>query len=577
MLDLFSHLDSNDGYRALRDYQGDAVSAICKSLEEYQSTMAIMATGTGKTVVGADVAKHFKNTGRVFFLAHRDELINQAAKTIHQVTGIQPEIEKAEQWADLDKTRSPILVGSIQTLTGGLKGKGRMTRFRPDQFSLIIVDEAHHAPSETWTKVIDYFKTGKNTKILGLTATPKRTDELAMGRIFESCAYKFENIEASDAGWLVKPKSKIIYVEGLDFGDLSKVAGDFSSVELAALMCAEKPAHKVVTVALDIARGRRSLIFCVTVDHAIMTAEIYNRHEPGSAAVVYAKTPKDERRTILRRFRSGEIKYLCNCGVFTEGFDEPQVEVIVMARPTLSLLVYQQMLGRGLRPLPGILETCDDPASRIRAIAASQKQDCTVIDFTGNTGAHKLVSVADVLGGDYDSEVVDRVTQKIIGGDDSDIVQIMLEDEDRKRNDEIRLEQEERRSKIKAKSANYSSRVVDVMDIYDTDPIQQRGWDFVHMASDGQIEMISRMTGRRIDCSDWTRKQASALTRKLMASSRQKKATFGQRLALKKNGLPHDVKRETAASLLDACTYDGGWSIPPADVIETIMEAEASE
>ncbi len=208
------------GNITLRPYQQKAVTGIYREWNGYtddegqahppvNSTLLVLPTGTGKTVCIAEVIKR-RPPGKVMFVAHRSELIYQGKTTIEAVTGAVADIEKADLYAG----GSDIVIATVQTLCSGMGGDGRMIAFQPEQFSLLIYDEAHHSTSSTWMKVHEYFKGNPRLKMLGVTATPDRADEEALGKVFESVAFDYELPDAIHDGWLVPITAQSVYVAG---------------------------------------------------------------------------------------------------------------------------------------------------------------------------------------------------------------------------------------------------------------------------------------------------------------------------------------------------------------------------
>jgi superfamily II DNA or RNA helicase len=403
----------------LRDYQEKAINSLKVTLREHKSALVVMPTGTGKTIVFAKAVQLAKK--RALVIAHRDILVHQAADKIHTVTGQRPAIEMADLQSDEKSffNRSKVVVASVQTLNAG-SYRRRMDRFRPEDFSLLVVDEAHHACAPSYRRVIEKFaKAG--CKIIGVSATPDRADELALGQVFDSVAFKYEMSDAIDDGWLVPLDVHRVYVKSLDFSACRNVGSDFNQGDLGRIMEEEKNLHGVVVPTMEIAGDKKTVIFATRVAHAERMAEIINRTKPGSAATIEGKMPKDLRQKIIRDYVSGKIQYLVNVGIATEGFDVPGIACVVMARPTQSRSLYAQCCGRGTRPLTGILDGIEDPALRRQAIADSDKAKLTVIDFVGNAGRHSLMCAKDVLGGKH----VDWTEhgQPVIPADDSGYAQ----------------------------------------------------------------------------------------------------------------------------------------------------------
>lgn len=420
----------------LRGYQERAHAGIFEAWKKHTSTLAVMATGCGKTVVAAHVIKSIQ-PGRTMFLAHRNELLVQAKHKFEDVCDLEVEIEKAEMMAST-LIKAPIIVGSIQTQISGPAGKRRYTRFDPNDFSLLICDEAHHTASKSWKEVIAYYRQNPNLKVLGLTATPDRADEEALGQIFESVAFEYGILDAIQDGYLVDITQQYVSVGSLDYSHIRTTAGDLNEGDLSRVMEMEENIQGICQPTLEVMFAlppktlstvpvpewrtylanlnrtpRRTIVFTVSVAQSEMCCNIFSRAMDG-VEWVCGKTPKEKRKDTLERFAAGKTHLVANCGVLLEGFDNPGVEVISMGRPTKSRSLYTQAIGRSTRPLPGLVDGVETAEARRAAIAASPKPFCRILDFVGNSGRHKLVSCADVLGGKISEEAVEAAKAKAI-------------------------------------------------------------------------------------------------------------------------------------------------------------------
>ena len=403
----------------LRDYQQQAHDAVLAQWKNHQATLLVLPTGTGKTVVFTHVIEAMvRNGGRAMVLAHREELLHQAAEKIRHCTDLDVEIEQGLQRASNDwLKKAKVVVASTQTMLR------RGTRFDPAEFSVVVIDEAHHYVSPSWQGVVRHFLQNVKCKVLGVTATPDRGDQKALGRLFTSVAYKMEIQDAIDGGWLVPIHQKIVRVGAIDLSGVKTVAGDLRARDLADVMGAEKVLHPIVCATINEAAGRKTIVFAPPGFRREGTAafrvcdrltEMFNRYEPGSTALVTGRTPDDERRDILGRFSSGNIRRVVNVGVLTEGFDDPSIGVVAVARPTKSRALYAQMVGRGTRPLGGLVDGHGLAGARCEAIAGSAKPHITVLDFEGNSGRHKLVNALDILGGKHDADVIELARKRMI-------------------------------------------------------------------------------------------------------------------------------------------------------------------
>lgn len=406
-IDMFQGEKKKETHRGpkLRWYQEEAIAAIHTSLLANRSTLCVLPTGTGKTVLFSSICKSWD--GRVLVLAHRDELISQARETLQKATGEFVGTEKAEYRAGNER----LVVASIQTI------HRRLDLFGKDHFALIIVDEAHRAIATSYLKVFDYFT---SAKVLGVTATPDRSDEKAMGKVFDDVAYVMDIEDGIDSGYLVPVRGKEVFVEEVDLSNVSTSAGDLAQGELDQEML--KATESVVRKTYELAGSEQVIIFTPGVASAHAMCDRMNEMAPGKAIAIDGTTEPEKRKRLVTGFKTGQYQFLFNCAVATEGFDAPSTSIVVMARPTKSRSLYAQCVGRSTRVLPGTVDHIDGKdrgAERRAAIAASKKTHATILDFVGNSGRHSLVGPVDVLGGSYTEEEVKLAKKKVKEGEES--------------------------------------------------------------------------------------------------------------------------------------------------------------
>jgi len=540
----------------LRPYQQRAVDGVLAAHSEgKRSTLIVMPTGTGKTVTFAHVVAHFTANGkRAIVIAHRSELIHQAAEKILAVTGHTCDIEMADQLADSNRFwQSPCIVATVQTLNAA----GRLGRFNPADFGLVITDEAHHATSKSYRTVIAHFS---NAFHLGVTATPDRSDEEALGKVFESVAYSYEIEEAIADGYLVPIYTKAIEVQSLDFTNVRTTAGDLNGADLAAVMESEKNLHAVAGPLVREAEYRRTLVFASSVAHAERLAEIINRIAPQSARWICGATPKDERAALLAGFTAGEFQFLVNVGVFTEGFDEPTLEMVAIARPTKSRSLYAQMVGRGTRTLPGVSDGAGEGAERLDRIRASNKPSLLVLDFVGASGRHKLVSAADILGGNYtDDEVHEAESiarERTKAGSSSDVTENLKEA--RARVEARKVAEAAKRRSVLAQ-VTYSTREVKAFDTFSVEPYRERAYEAGKLPSEPMIALLAKFGVP--DANKMTFAQAKGMIGTLLSRKQAGLATYKQCKILKARGIDgSSIKFEDARTSIDAIAAREGWS-----------------
>ncbi len=434
-------------YQRAAVWGGDGHPGIVAALAEHGRTMADVATGLGKTVVMGLVADHHLTTTDtgVMLVAHREELIFQAAAELEPILGFRPDIEMGELVAD---PRARCVVGSVQTLFGDR----RLSRFDPARFGLLMVDECHHAvlSNKTYAKPLDRFK---DAKLLGVTATSRRAEDAngrvaALGNTFGSLAYRMGIREAVEGGWLVPVSQHTVRIDSLDISEVGTRAGDLDGGQLGRAMTGdERVTAEIAAAVIEHCGTAPTLVFSCPrpkgepVGQGEQLANVLNGLRPGSAVFLSGETPPDDRRRQLRRFEGGEYPYLVGCSLFTEGFNVPQIANVVMARPTKSIVYYTQAIGRGTRTLRGVLTPAlseSTEGERRSVIAASGKPRLTVYDFAGNSGRHKLISAADIFAGEQAGEACRKVKEKGQAGPVDVLALLEQEEKAERRANELR-------------------------------------------------------------------------------------------------------------------------------------------
>lgn len=321
----------------LRPYQEQAKKAILKSWKEYQRSLLVLPTGTGKTIVFSKVAEERVKAGKVLIMAHREELLSQAADKIWKSCRIPCSLEKAESTC-LDSS-DPITVGSVQTLMS----ERRLSRFDPGYFQTIIVDEAHHALSDSYQRVLNHFN---GAKVLGVTATPDRGDKKNLGQYFENLAYEYSLLDAINEGYLCKIKAQTIPLQ-IDLNQVKISQGDYQAGDLGDAL---EPYLEQIADAMTDYMERKTVVFLPLVATSQKFCRMLN-DRGFRACEVNGNSP--DRAQILQDYEDGKYNVICNSMLLTEGWDCPSVDCIVVLRPTKVRSLYCQMVGRGTRLAPG--------------------------------------------------------------------------------------------------------------------------------------------------------------------------------------------------------------------------------
>lgn len=362
----------------LRPYQQEAKEAVFLQWESIDRTLLVLPTGCGKTIVFAKVTEECVRQGsRVLILAHRGELLEQAADKLAKATGLGCATEKAEESCLGSWFR--VTVGSVQTM---MREK-RLSQFPDDYFDTIIIDEAHHCLSDSYQRVLAHFP---EAKVLGVTATPDRGDMRSLGQYFQTLAYEYTLPKAIKEGYLSPIKALTLPLK-LDLSGVGVQAGDFKTQELATAL--DPYLYQIADEMCDYCRDRKTVVFLPLVKTSQKFRDILK--EKGFRAAEVNGDSRD-RAEVLEAFDQGSYNVLCNSMLLTEGWDCPSVDCIIVLRPTKIRSLYSQMVGRGTRLHPG-------------------KDHLLLLDFLWHTERHELCHPASLIC--TDDEVARKMTANI--------------------------------------------------------------------------------------------------------------------------------------------------------------------
>jgi hypothetical protein len=305
----------------------------------------------------------------MLILAHREELLTQAKEKLEWSNpNLTVEIEQADKHAG----QVDVVIASVPTL--GRDSSDRIKKFSPEYFKTIVVDEAHHAAAPSYRRILDYFN---SSLTLGVTATPQRSDNTRLTDVFDEIVYYKTIVDLIEEGWLSRIVGYRIKTD-TDISEVQTREGDYVSSQLEDTINTPERNAIIVASYMEICNNSKAIAFCAGVQHAHDLATSFQQASI-KAEVIVGSTPSEERHQILARFASGETRVLVNVGVLTEGFDEPSVEAIILARPTRSTLLYTQIVGRGTRLFEG-------------------KEHCKVLDFADTTKGKKPLGLPSLLG-----------------------------------------------------------------------------------------------------------------------------------------------------------------------------------
>jgi len=356
----------------LRPYQEEAVAAVlAKEDEGVKRQVVAHPTGCGKTTVFTELARRLDR--ETILLVHRDELVRQAVERFQLVW---PDASVGVVKAERNEVGNQVVVASIQTLA-----RERRRKMLVPRFEFVIVDECHHAPANTYRAVLEHLRCFEDDGplLLGVTATPDRGDGRGLIEIFQEITHRYSLRTAMMEGYLCDLKAVEVLLQ-LDLDNVKTSRGDYQDGALSdAMIEADAPEH-IVEAWHEHASDRKTLVFVPTV---AMAEAVSNQFQATGANAdwVCGATPLDERRALLNRFTEGKTQIVVNVGVLTEGYDEPSVDCILVARPTKSRPLCQQLVGRGCRKFPG-------------------KENCLILDVVGIARRHSLANMAGLLGVD---------------------------------------------------------------------------------------------------------------------------------------------------------------------------------
>ena len=354
----------------LRPYQKEALDAVLLNANNgISKQLVVLPTGAGKTVIFSQLPIIKPDTLPMLVLAHRSELLEQArSKILESNPNLTVEIEQAERKAG----HVDVVVASVATL--GRNNTPRIEEYPKNYFKSIVIDEAHHAAAPSYRRIIDFFSPDF---LLGVTATPQRSDSTRLIDVFDEIVYYRTIQDLIQEGWL-SPLVGYRVKTSTDISEVEIQNGEYSQSQLEEKIDnPERNAH-VVAAYRNLAMDKKTLIYASGVRHAQNLAVSF-RQASVETAVIVGTTPREEREKILAQFATGQISVIVNVGVLTEGFDEPSLEAIIIAKPTRSTLLYTQIVGRGTRLFEG-------------------KEHCIIIDIADTTKGKKPIGLPTLLG-----------------------------------------------------------------------------------------------------------------------------------------------------------------------------------
>lgn len=495
----------------LRPYQNEFVAGVAQGFHAgHRKQLGVLPTGGGKTIVFAKIAQRFheKRGERTLILAHREELIDQAAAKVQMATGLIPTVEKASRHAD---RTSSIVVASIQTMQGD-----RLATWPKDHFGLVVCDEAHHALANQWQTTLNYF----DARVLGVTATPDRGDKKSLAKYFDNLAYEIGMMKLIEDDHLSKVTVRSVPLQ-IDLADVGSTGGDYDATQLDAAItpylkqiaefiareCGDR--KRIVAFLPLIATSQRFVDECIK-------AGIDARHIDGKS---------DDRKEILDDYSKGKFRLLSNAMLLTEGWDEPGVDCLLVLRPTRSRALYAQMVGRGTRLSPG-------------------KKNLLLLDFLWAHEKHDLMKPASLVANTKEEEAL--ITKALAEGDDKDLGEAITDAAEEREAALIREIAANAAKKERFISLEHVGTLLKDQKMKDYSPIF--GWEKTP-ATEGQKRVLDKFG---LKCE--TKGEASMVMNRLFDRSRAKMATIKQLqwLVRMKHPSPETATFQEAKDFLDA-------------------------
>jgi superfamily II DNA or RNA helicase len=368
----------------LRDYQRDTIRKLHTRWDAGDARVpCVLATGLGKTVIFAHLIREWLDDhpfNRALVLVHTDELALQAERKMREVA---PHLTVGIVKAERNEITSRVIIGSVQTLRNA-KRRAQLRRV-----GLIVVDECHHAVATTYRSILDHFE-GPDVQVAGFTATLARGDKLKLSEVWAAPAVTYGISFGIRRGYLLDVRGKHIVIQDFDLGNVKKIGGDYADGALADELDRSLAPEKIAEAYLEHAGDRKGIAFWPTVESAQHGEEAFEKQGIRSETI-HGKLGREERRAMLRRLASGETQVVHGVAVLTEGFDDPTISCVVLARPTRSAPLYQQMVGRGLRP--------------DLSLPSGERGDCLVLDVVGASRSHDLRSLVDLSEREISDEI----------------------------------------------------------------------------------------------------------------------------------------------------------------------------
>jgi superfamily II DNA or RNA helicase len=525
----------------LRHYQGESIASVLEGFKdpEIKRQLVAVATGGGKTIIFSALASlNSEKGGKTLILAHTDELIDQAIEKFKKSTGLRAAKEKASSYASRFEK---VVVGSVQSLCGDV----RLSMWKGNHFTLVIVDEAHRSLAASYQKILQHFGAG-GAHIVGFTATPDRGDRRSLGEFYQRVAYDYGLLHACRDGWLVRPMVQTIPLNIDLRGVKTKKTNegtDFDRMEVG-----QRLAPFLDKIAEEIrarAGSSKIIVFLPSVESAQLMAQALIKSGISAEWVCGDRNICPDRKERIARHKANKVQALCNMALLTEGYDDDEIQYLVVLRPTKIRSLYAQMVGRGTRPLGSIvsrLNAAANAAERVNIIKNSAKPCLHILDFLWLYEKHDLIKPANLVA-------PDEKVAKQMGDTEGDLIAA----EERAERDLLAALEKEVRKNSNRKASVIDPLAIAVTELHDLDLAQYEP-ETDRDAMDPSEKQLAILKQNGIDTSKIRyRGEASRWINIVLKRHELGLATFRQLNFMKQLGIEHaaSMKRDEATAAID--------------------------
>jgi superfamily II DNA or RNA helicase len=557
----------------LRDYQQEDVDAIIAAHQTHQCVLGRAATGLGKAVELAAIAQHYAQFGRVMILVDVAKLVRQLAATVRDYTGMSPGIEMANSCASdfrLGWDQDQIIVSTVQSQYSGKKGNERYRKFQPNDFSCVLLDECEAFLADRASEVVQWYLQNPKIRVYGCSATPMRTDGVAMANLFDTVAIDRDILWGIDNGFLVPAKQAYVRVS-IDFGSLKIRKSDtdekdYSEDDIGNLLLEEANLIELSKGIHHVCGDRKSIVVCPNVASAKALTHYLDAEKSGCAQCIYGELSDEEKDLIFDAHQNNKFQFLVSVMMLTKGYDDKTIKCVVNCRKTRSKRLYQQIVGRGTRPLSDVVDGPPDAESRKAAIAASDKPEMLMVNMIGIDSDVRDMTIVDILGAKQSEEVRTRAKQRMM---QDDSIEMDAEKELIEADEALRAEEEEEETKRReAEAARERRRRIQVdahVDVEYQSDFRMNGsagvGGYRGLIPERQLSIFRKAKLTEVEIAKLSPSKANVLSQEIVRRWKQGLCSWGQAKLLRKYGFTrdslHDMSFEAAGAEITKIKANG--------------------